>query len=77
MAKHVYHEAGVKVTSADAGGYKLCISPLFVSVIMSPLFQLTNIDVVRFPCGVLITEVRVIPPGIKAHSNLPDSRAFG
>uniref|UniRef100_A0AAX7VUQ9 Virilizer N-terminal domain-containing protein n=1 Tax=Astatotilapia calliptera TaxID=8154 RepID=A0AAX7VUQ9_ASTCA len=38
---------------------------------------LTNIDVVRFPCGVLITEVRVIPPGIKAHSNLPDSRAFG
>uniref|UniRef100_H3DLY9 Vir like m6A methyltransferase associated n=1 Tax=Tetraodon nigroviridis TaxID=99883 RepID=H3DLY9_TETNG len=37
----------------------------------------TNVDVVRFPCGVLITEVRVIPPGIKAHSNLPDSRAFG
>lgn len=39
--------------------------------------QLTNVDVVRFPCGVLVTEVRVIPPGIKAHSNLPDSRAFG
>ncbi|RXN30413.1 virilizer -like protein [Labeo rohita] len=39
--------------------------------------QLTNVDVVRFPYGVLITEVRVIPPGIKAHSNLPDSRAFG
>uniref|UniRef100_A0A8B9GZU1 Vir like m6A methyltransferase associated n=1 Tax=Astyanax mexicanus TaxID=7994 RepID=A0A8B9GZU1_ASTMX len=38
---------------------------------------LTNVDVVRFPYGVLITEVRVIPPGIKAHSNLPDSRAFG
>uniref|UniRef100_A0A3P9PI99 Vir like m6A methyltransferase associated n=1 Tax=Poecilia reticulata TaxID=8081 RepID=A0A3P9PI99_POERE len=39
--------------------------------------DLTNVDVVRFPCGVLITEVRVIPPGIKAHSNLPDNRAFG
>ncbi|KAL0985360.1 hypothetical protein UPYG_G00155920 [Umbra pygmaea] len=37
----------------------------------------TNVDVVRFPYGVLITEVRVIPPGIKAHSNLPDNRAFG
>lgn len=37
----------------------------------------TNVDVVRFPCGVLITEVRVIPPGIKAHTNLPDNRAFG
>uniref|UniRef100_A0A8C9T419 Vir like m6A methyltransferase associated n=1 Tax=Scleropages formosus TaxID=113540 RepID=A0A8C9T419_SCLFO len=39
--------------------------------------SLTNVDVVRFPYGVLITEVRVIPPGIKAHSSLPDSRAFG
>uniref|UniRef100_A0A8C7CQP3 Vir like m6A methyltransferase associated n=1 Tax=Oncorhynchus kisutch TaxID=8019 RepID=A0A8C7CQP3_ONCKI len=38
---------------------------------------LTNVDVVRFPCGVLITEVRVIPPGIKAHTSLPDNRAFG
>lgn len=41
------------------------------------VLQLTNVDVVRFPCGVLITEVRVIPPGVKAHSNLPDSRGFG
>uniref|UniRef100_A0A8C7HL68 Vir like m6A methyltransferase associated n=1 Tax=Oncorhynchus kisutch TaxID=8019 RepID=A0A8C7HL68_ONCKI len=38
---------------------------------------LTNVDVMRFPCGVLITEVRVIPPGIKAHTSLPDNRAFG
>uniref|UniRef100_A0A6Q2XCH6 Virilizer N-terminal domain-containing protein n=1 Tax=Esox lucius TaxID=8010 RepID=A0A6Q2XCH6_ESOLU len=37
----------------------------------------TNVDVVRFPYGVLITEVRVIPPGIKAHSSLPDNRAYG
>uniref|UniRef100_A0A3B4DJB0 Virilizer N-terminal domain-containing protein n=1 Tax=Pygocentrus nattereri TaxID=42514 RepID=A0A3B4DJB0_PYGNA len=44
---------------------------------MKELVFLTNVDVVRFPYGVLITEVRVIPPGIKAHSNLPDSRAFG
>ncbi|TRY84564.1 hypothetical protein DNTS_001310 [Danionella cerebrum] len=39
--------------------------------------KLTSVDVVRFPCGVLITEVRVIPPGIKAHSSLPESRSFG
>ncbi|KAJ8004935.1 hypothetical protein DPEC_G00141450 [Dallia pectoralis] len=37
----------------------------------------TNVDVVRFPYGVQIAEVRVIPPGIKAHSSLPDNRAFG
>uniref|UniRef100_A0A674EP48 Vir like m6A methyltransferase associated n=1 Tax=Salmo trutta TaxID=8032 RepID=A0A674EP48_SALTR len=36
---------------------------------------LTNVDVVRFPCGVLITEVRVIPPGIKAHTSLPSTVA--
>lgn len=58
----------------------------FIHVLISKLrnifpclsyYKLTNVDVVRFPYGVLITEVRVIPPGIKAHSNLPDSRAFG
>ncbi|KAK1895073.1 Protein virilizer like [Dissostichus eleginoides] len=50
---------------------------LFLDTFKHQSAELTNIDVVRFPCGVLITEVRVIPPGIKAHSNLPDSRAFG
>ncbi|KAM5156941.1 protein virilizer homolog [Mantella aurantiaca] len=39
--------------------------------------QGSNVDVVRFPCVVYITEVRVIPPGIRAHSSLPDSRAYG
>ncbi|KAL7984173.1 hypothetical protein Chor_002743 [Crotalus horridus] len=39
--------------------------------------QSTNVDVVRFPCVVYINEVRVIPPGIRAHSNLPESRAYG
>ncbi|RXM27031.1 Protein virilizer-like [Acipenser ruthenus] len=38
---------------------------------------ITNVDVVRFPCGVLVNEVRVIPPGIRAHSNLQDSRVYG
>uniref|UniRef100_A0A670YI91 Vir like m6A methyltransferase associated n=1 Tax=Pseudonaja textilis TaxID=8673 RepID=A0A670YI91_PSETE len=37
----------------------------------------SNVDVVRFPCVVYINEVRVIPPGIRAHSNLPESRAYG
>ncbi|XP_034030760.1 protein virilizer homolog isoform X2 [Thalassophryne amazonica] len=50
---------------------------LFLDTFKHQSAELTNIDVVRFPCGVLITEVRVIPPGIKAHSNLPDNRAFG
>ncbi|CAL8247193.1 unnamed protein product [Lota lota] len=50
---------------------------LFIDTFKHQNAELTNIDVVRFPCGVLITEVRVIPPGIKAHSSLPDSRAFG
>uniref|UniRef100_A0A8C5BAY7 Vir like m6A methyltransferase associated n=1 Tax=Gadus morhua TaxID=8049 RepID=A0A8C5BAY7_GADMO len=50
---------------------------LFIDTFKHQSAELTNIDVVRFPCGVLITEVRVIPPGIKAHSSLPDSRAFG
>ncbi|XP_041799289.1 protein virilizer homolog isoform X1 [Chelmon rostratus] len=50
---------------------------LFLDTFKHQNAELTNVDVVRFPCGVLITEVRVIPPGIKAHSNLPDSRAFG
>ncbi|KAG7474716.1 virilizer-like isoform X2 [Solea senegalensis] len=50
---------------------------LFLDTFKHQSAELTNVDVVRFPCGVLITEVRVIPPGIKAHSNLPDSRAFG
>uniref|UniRef100_A0A3P9JLQ4 Vir like m6A methyltransferase associated n=1 Tax=Oryzias latipes TaxID=8090 RepID=A0A3P9JLQ4_ORYLA len=50
---------------------------LFLETFKHQNAELTNVDVVRFPCGVLITEVRVIPPGIKAHSNLPDSRAFG
>ncbi|XP_061459068.1 protein virilizer homolog isoform X4 [Rhineura floridana] len=39
--------------------------------------QSTNVDVVRFPCVVYINEVRVIPPGVRAHSNLPESRAYG
>lgn len=51
--------------------------PLAMALCLCPFPQLTNVDVVRFPCGVLITEVRVVPPGIKAHSSLPDSRAFG
>ncbi|XP_056300693.1 protein virilizer homolog [Pseudoliparis swirei] len=50
---------------------------LFIDTFKHQSAELTNVDVVRFPCGVLITEVRVIPPGIKAHSNIPDSRAFG
>ncbi|KAF7227300.1 protein virilizer homolog [Nothobranchius furzeri] len=50
---------------------------LFLETFKHQSAELTNVDVVRFPCGVLVTEVRVIPPGIKAHSNLPDSRAFG
>ncbi|XP_005158092.1 protein virilizer homolog isoform X2 [Danio rerio] len=50
---------------------------LFLDTFKHQNAELTNVDVVRFPYGVLITEVRVIPPGIKAHSNLPDSRAFG
>uniref|UniRef100_A0A3Q2QRL4 Vir like m6A methyltransferase associated n=1 Tax=Fundulus heteroclitus TaxID=8078 RepID=A0A3Q2QRL4_FUNHE len=50
---------------------------LFIDTFKHQSAELTNVDVVRFPCGVLITEVRVIPPGIKAHSNLPDNRAFG
>ncbi|XP_056378477.1 protein virilizer homolog isoform X2 [Hyla sarda] len=39
--------------------------------------QGSNVDVVRFPCVVYINEVRVIPPGVRAHNNLPDSRAYG
>uniref|UniRef100_A0A8C0IWG4 Vir like m6A methyltransferase associated n=1 Tax=Chelonoidis abingdonii TaxID=106734 RepID=A0A8C0IWG4_CHEAB len=41
------------------------------------IFQSTNIDVVRFPCVVYINEVRVIPPGVRAHTSLPDNRAYG
>uniref|UniRef100_A0A3P8UKN1 Vir like m6A methyltransferase associated n=1 Tax=Cynoglossus semilaevis TaxID=244447 RepID=A0A3P8UKN1_CYNSE len=58
-----------------AGG--LATELLFLDTFKHQSAELTNVDVVRFPCGVLITEVRVIPPGIKAHSNLPDSRGFG
>ncbi|XP_049586727.1 protein virilizer homolog isoform X2 [Syngnathus scovelli] len=50
---------------------------LFLDTFKHQSAEFTNVDVVRFPCVVLITEVRVIPPGIKAHSNLPDSRACG
>uniref|UniRef100_A0A452IEI2 Virilizer N-terminal domain-containing protein n=1 Tax=Gopherus agassizii TaxID=38772 RepID=A0A452IEI2_9SAUR len=42
-----------------------------------PSFVFTNIDVVRFPCVVYINEVRVIPPGVRAHTSLPDNRAYG
>uniref|UniRef100_A0A8C9EIY2 Vir like m6A methyltransferase associated n=1 Tax=Pavo cristatus TaxID=9049 RepID=A0A8C9EIY2_PAVCR len=42
--------------------YTFCISFFFV------LQQSTNIDVVRFPCVVYINEVRVIPPGVRAHT---------
>uniref|UniRef100_A0A8I5NUH3 Vir like m6A methyltransferase associated n=1 Tax=Papio anubis TaxID=9555 RepID=A0A8I5NUH3_PAPAN len=41
------------------------------------LQQSSHIDVVRFPCVVYINEVRVIPPGVRAHSSLPDNRAYG
>ncbi|XP_069076585.1 protein virilizer homolog isoform X1 [Pleurodeles waltl] len=37
----------------------------------------TNVDVVRFPCVVYISEVRVIPPGVRAHTSLPENRAYG
>nr|XP_015213306.1 PREDICTED: protein virilizer homolog [Lepisosteus oculatus] len=50
---------------------------LFLDTFKHQSAEFTNVDVVRFPYGVLITEVRVIPPGIKAHSTLPDSRLFG
>ncbi|KAB5533039.1 hypothetical protein PHYPO_G00127040 [Pangasianodon hypophthalmus] len=50
---------------------------LFLDTFKHQSAEFTNVDVVRFPYGVMITEVRVIPPGIKAHSSLPDSRAFG
>uniref|UniRef100_A0A3Q2XGJ5 Vir like m6A methyltransferase associated n=1 Tax=Hippocampus comes TaxID=109280 RepID=A0A3Q2XGJ5_HIPCM len=50
---------------------------LFLDTFKHQSAEFTNVDVVRFPCVVLITEVRVIPPGIKAHSNLPESRACG
>ncbi|XP_072317454.1 protein virilizer homolog [Eucyclogobius newberryi] len=50
---------------------------LFLDTFKHQSAEITNVDVVRFPCGVLITEVRVIPPGLKAHSSLPDNRAFG
>ncbi|KAK7886771.1 hypothetical protein WMY93_026392 [Mugilogobius chulae] len=50
---------------------------LFLDTFKHQSAEITNVDVVRFPCGVLITEVRVIPPGLKAHTNLPDNRAFG
>lgn len=74
----VYFRAGRK---SDCRSHYFVI-PGYSSLMIYCLFfvyvlQLTNVDVVRFPCGVLITEVRVIPPGIKAHSNLPDSRGFG
>ncbi|XP_007886132.1 protein virilizer homolog isoform X2 [Callorhinchus milii] len=39
--------------------------------------QNTHVDVVRFPYQVYINEVRVIPPGVKAHNSLPDNRAYG
>ncbi|XP_060717182.1 protein virilizer homolog isoform X1 [Tachysurus vachellii] len=50
---------------------------LFLETFKHQSAEFTNVDVVRFPYDVLIAEVRVIPPGIKAHSSLPDSRAFG
>ncbi|XP_038851082.1 protein virilizer homolog [Salvelinus namaycush] len=50
---------------------------LFLDTFKHQSAELSNVDVMRFPCGVLITEVRVIPPGIKAHTSLPDNRAFG
>uniref|UniRef100_A0A8C8JK34 Virilizer N-terminal domain-containing protein n=1 Tax=Oncorhynchus tshawytscha TaxID=74940 RepID=A0A8C8JK34_ONCTS len=48
---------------------------LFLDTFKHQSAELTNVDVVRFPCGVLITEVRVIPPGIKAHTSLPSTVA--
>ncbi|XP_058878441.1 protein virilizer homolog isoform X2 [Acipenser ruthenus] len=50
---------------------------LFLDTFKHQSSEITNVDVVRFPCGVLVNEVRVIPPGIRAHSNLQDSRVYG
>ncbi|XP_041101469.1 protein virilizer homolog isoform X3 [Polyodon spathula] len=50
---------------------------LFLDTFKHQSAEITNVDVVRFPCGVLVNEVRVIPPGIRAHSNLQDSRVYG
>uniref|UniRef100_UPI00358F68B1 protein virilizer homolog isoform X3 n=1 Tax=Myxine glutinosa TaxID=7769 RepID=UPI00358F68B1 len=36
-----------------------------------------QVDMVHFPCPVLIQELRVIPHGVRAHSNLPDICAYG
>ncbi|XP_032813674.2 protein virilizer homolog isoform X2 [Petromyzon marinus] len=36
-----------------------------------------QVDMVQFPGPVLIQEVRVIPQGVRAHSNLPDPCAYG
>lgn len=71
---HVYlrEESYSKVTCSGQTQLSQVLALMIVNA-----FQLTNVDVVRFPYGVLITEVRVIPPGLKAHSNLPDNRAFG
>ncbi|XP_069477471.1 protein virilizer homolog [Ambystoma mexicanum] len=37
----------------------------------------SNVDVVHFPYVVYISEVRVIPPGVRAHTSLPENRAYG
>ncbi|XP_061918857.1 protein virilizer homolog isoform X2 [Entelurus aequoreus] len=50
---------------------------LFLDTFKHQSAEFTNVDVVRFPGAVVVTEIRVIPPGIKAHSSLPDGRAFG
>ncbi|KAG8441819.1 hypothetical protein GDO86_010845 [Hymenochirus boettgeri] len=39
--------------------------------------QGSNVDVVRFPRVVYINEVRVIPPGVRAHNSIPETRAYG
>ena len=56
------------------GEYILTRQSVLLTV-YSSLFlkQSSHIDVVRFPCVVYINEVRVIPPGVRAHSNLPDN----
>ncbi|XP_056679290.1 protein virilizer homolog isoform X2 [Monodelphis domestica] len=50
---------------------------LFLDTFKHPSAESSHIDVVRFPCVVYINEVRVIPPGVRAHSSLPDNRAYG
>ncbi|XP_039592310.1 protein virilizer homolog isoform X1 [Polypterus senegalus] len=50
---------------------------LFLDTFKHQSAELTNVDVVRFPYGVHISEVRIIPPGVRAHSGLSENKAYG